>query len=303
MCAKTPAEQYDRVKQVLTRLENSNVKLNIAKCVLNQSSVEFLGYVVSDKGISPSPTKVSAIENAPVPKNLNELQSFIGFVTYYSRFIHRFSDIMSPLYDLTQKNIKFVWTKRQQVAYDLIKKAICSSEILTCFSGKSKIIIETDASPVGVGCVLLQVENGIERPIAFSSKRLTKAEVNYSQTDREALALVFAVNKFKYYILGRNFELRTDHKPLLGLFGRNKCIPTNANSRLIRWSILLAQYDYDLYYKSGRTNHVADALSRLPIDDDTVTETPSEYISMIDSLDNFKFSFETIKELTKKDKV
>ena len=147
------------------------------------------------------------------------------------------------------------------------------------------------------------MENGIERPIAFSSKRLTKAEVNYSQTDREALALVFAVNKFKYYILGRNFELRTDHKPLLGLFGRNKCIPTNANSRLIRWSILLAQYDYDLYYKSGRTNHVADALSRLPIDDDTVTETPSEYISMIDSLDNFKFSFETIKELTKKDKV
>ena len=99
-----------------------------------------------------------------------------------------------------------------------------------------------DASPIGVGSVLLQVENGTERPIAFASKQLSSAEKNYSQTDREALAVVFGVTKFKYFLLGRIFKCRTDHKPLLGLFGKSKSIPKDSNARITRWSILLSQY-------------------------------------------------------------
>ena len=291
ICAKSEQDQFLKVELVLSKLKEANVVLNIQKCQFNQSAIPFLGYIISEKGISPSPEKVEAILNAPVPNNLGELLSFIGLVTYYSRFIHKFSEIMSPLYELTRKNVKFVWTKRQSVAYDIIRKAICSDKILSCFTGKHKLILEVDGSPVGVGAILLQVENGVEKPICFASKKLSSAESNYSQTDREGLAMVFGVSKFKYYLLGRDFELRTDHRPLLGLFGRNKGVPSNANARLIRWSILLSQYSYDLVHKSGKSNCAADYLSRLPIDDCMISQTPVEYVRMIENVEMFNYSY------------
>ena len=303
ICAKSEYEQFEKISMVLKILKNANIQLNKAKCDLNKTSIDFLGYVLSDKGISPSPNKVHAIKNAPVPKNVVELQAFIGLVTYYSRFIYKFSEIMHPLYELTKKNVKFQWSRQCQISYDLIKKSICTSDVLVCFTGKSKIILEVDASPVGVGAVLLQVENGVEKPIAFSSKKLTSAQANYSQTDREALAIVVGVTKFKYYLLGRQFEIRTDHKPLLGLFGRHKRIPTDANARLIRWSILLSMYAYDLVYKAGKTMVVSDALSRLPISEEIFSNVPEEYVHMIDSLENFNYSLDNIQQLTKDDKV
>ena len=195
----------------------------------------------------------------------------------------------------------FVWGKRQDCAYRAIKTAICNSDLLTCFTGKSKLVVEVDASPNGVGAVLLQIEDGIERPLMFSSKKLTAAEMNYSQTDREALAIVFSLNKFRYYLLGRNFILRTDHKPLLGLFGKEKKIPENANARLTRWSIFLSQFQYDLVHKSGKANCVADALSRLPIQDEFSHNVPTEYVKMIELVENYNLSFKDIQDLTKKD--
>ena len=185
ICSESKAEQHDKIKAVLARLQGSNVNLNWKKCQFDLPEIDFLGYVVSEKGISPSPSKVSAILEAPVPNNLTELQSFIGMVTYYSRFIRNFSEILSPLYELTKKQTKFVWGKRQQVAYNVIKRSICNSEILTCFTGKSKLIVEVDASPIGVGAVLIQSEKGVEKPIMFASKKLSPAENNYSQADRE----------------------------------------------------------------------------------------------------------------------
>ena len=105
------------------------------------------------------------------------------------RFIYKFSDILSPLYDLKKKNTKFVWSKKCKIAYKLIKDSLCKSNFLSCFTGKSKLILEVYASPVGVGILLKQVENNEEIPIAFSGEKLTSAEMNYSQTDREALAM------------------------------------------------------------------------------------------------------------------
>ena len=126
------------------------------------------------------------------------------------------------------------------------------------------MVLEVDASPVGVGCVLIQNRNGQETPIYFASKKLSPAETNYSQIDREGLALVFAVQKFKYFLLGRKFTARTDHKPLLGLFGPHKQIP-DTSARLQRWALLLSQFTFDLEHKPGKLNVVVDALSRLPI--------------------------------------
>ena len=303
ICSNSKTDQHDKVQQVLDRLKKANVQLNKKKCEFDKNSLEFLGFVISDKGVSPSPSKVKAIKTAPEPQNVGELQSFIGLVTYYSRFIHKFAEICAPLYDLTKKNAKFVWEKQHQVAYNILRNSVCNSTLLTCFNGRSKLILEVDGSPVGVGAVLIQVEKGVERPIAFASKKLSSAEKNYSQTDREALAMVFGVTKFKYFVLGREFEFRTDHKPLLGLFGRNKVIPSNANARLIRWSILLAQYQYNLVYKAGKSNVVADALSRLPIYDEMESQVPTEYINMVQSLEVFNYSFDQIKKLTAEDKI
>ncbi|XP_076049279.1 uncharacterized protein LOC143029951 [Oratosquilla oratoria] len=139
ICAKSREDQSDKVKLVLNKLAEANVQLNLGKCEFNKTVIDFLGYVISGEGLSPSPNKVKAIRDAPVPENLHELQSFLGLVTYYR---------------------------------------------------KSKLILECDASPVGVGCVLIQVENNVEKPIAFASKKRTSAEKNYSQTDREGLALL-----------------------------------------------------------------------------------------------------------------
>ena len=303
VCATSLGELEKKLRLVLDRLSNANVKLNVKKCELNKSVIEFLGYEISAKGLSPSPTKVRAIVDAPEPKNLVEVQSFLGLVTYYSRFIPKFSDILSPLYDLTKKNVKFVWCKKCQIAFDLVKKLLCSSTALSCFTGESKVILEVDASPIGLGAVLLQLENENEKPVAFASKKLSSTEQNYSQTDREAFALVFGVTKFKYFLLGRNFELRTDHKPLLGLFGKSKSIPKDSNARLTRWSVLLSQYSYDLVYKSGKSNVIADTLSRLPVDDDLPTQTPVEYIKLIENFESLSITFETVQNCTKIDPV
>ena len=130
---------------------------------------------------------MKAILDAPEPQNLQQLESFIGLITYYSRFVHKFSEILAPLYDLTAKNVKFEWTKKCQIAFELIKKCLCNSDALTCFTGNDKIILETDASPIGVGAVLIQVENNVEKPIAFASKKLIPAEIGYPQIEREIL--------------------------------------------------------------------------------------------------------------------
>ena len=302
ICAPSVEKQLELMKQVLKKLADANVKLNIEKCLIDVPQLEYLGYTISKLGISPSKEKLKAVLEAPVPKNVSELQSFIGLVTYYSRFIKNFSEMLSPLYDLLKKNTKWFWSQKCTASFEKCKKSLGTPQVLATFKGE-QLIIEADASPTGVGAVLLQVEGGVERPVCFASKRLSEAERNYSQTDREGLALVFAVQKFKYYVLGRRFNLRTDHRPLLGLFGRGKSIPTHANARLVRWSILLSQFDYDLSFKSGKSNVVADALSRLPIEDGPNSDTPMEYIKMVENVTLKKYSFEEIQVLTSEDLV
>lgn len=201
-----------------------------------------------------------------------------------------------------KKGVPFKWSDVEDKAFKQIKFELSKSNLLSNFDGGYPLIVEADASPVGVGCVLLQKINGEEKPVYFASKKLSAAEKNYSQIDKEGLALVYAVNKFRYFLLGRSFTIRSDHKPLLGLFGKGKQIPVNANARIQRWALLLSQYDYELVFKAGKENKVADALSRLPvIDDDADSSTPAEYIRLVESLGFSDISFETIKDLTNKD--
>ena len=298
-------EEHDqRLNRVLNEFKKHNVAINKKKTVLNSSSIEYLGYVISGNGIKPSPKKLAAVLEAPPPKSVGDVKSFLGMVTYYSRFVKNFSSLLSPLYELLKKGAVFKWTSVESQAFSKIKTELSESELLANFEGNHPVIVETDASPVGVGCVLLQEVNGRERPVYFASKKLSAAELNYSQLDKEALGLVFAVSKFKYFLLGRKFVLRTDHKPLLGLFGRTKQIPANANARVQRWALLLSQYNYDLVFKAGKDNVVADSLSRLPVPDSGLdSTTPSEYIHVVETLNTQSFSFNDAKEMTKNDLV
>ena len=295
-------EEHDkRLKQVLELLEAHNVQINKNKTVLNAHSIEYLGYHISGEGIRPSSRRLEAILECPCPTSVEEVQSFLGMITYYCKFIRDFSSKLAPLYDLLKKGVKFQWGSAHQKAFEGIKRDFANSTLLTNFDGESPLILEVDASPVGVGCVLLQNLNGQERPIYFASKKLSKAELNYSQLDKEGLALVYAVKRFRYFLLGRTFVARTDHKPLLGLFGREKQIPCNANARIQRWALLLSQYDYDLLHKPGKENVIADALSRLPLADDFCSGTPAEYVNLVELLDFNDISFQSIQRLTNKD--
>ena len=298
-------EEHDRrLNQVLKVFQMHNVAINKKKTVLNTSSIEYLGYVISGDGIKPSPRKLAAILDAPAPRSVAEVQSFLGLVTYYCRFVKNFSSVLAPLYDLLKKGAKFKWSSVEANAFDTVKEMLAKSDLLANFDGEHEVIVEVDASPVGVGCVLIQEMNGCSRPVYFASKKLSAAELNYSQLDKEALALVYAVTKFKYFLLGRKFVIRTDHKPLLGLFGKDKQIPINANARLQRWALLLSQYDYNLCFKAGKENVVADALSRLPVSDSALDSSiPAEYINLVENLVDQNISYERVKVMTKSDPV
>ena len=299
----TKEEHDERLKKVLDLLQSHNVQINKSKTFLNMDNIEYLGFNISGQGIKPSPRKVQAILDAPCPTSVAEVHSFLGMVTFYCKFVKNFSTKSAPLYDLLKKGVKFRWTKIEQNAFQGIKQDFADSKLLANFDGESPLIGEVDASPVGVGCVLLQEINGQEKPIYFASKKLTNAERKYSQLDKEGLALVFAVKRFRYFLLGRKFEARTDHKPLLGLFGRDKPVPHNANARIQRWALLLSQYDFDLIHKPGKENVIADALSRLPVEDEFKSGTPAEYVKLIECCDFEEISFNVIKQYTSKDVV
>ena len=300
----TEKEHDDRLIRVLKVLQKNNIKINKDKSDLKVGSIEYLGYHISGEGVKPSVKKVKAIVEAPAPTSVAEVKSFVGLVTYYCRFVPNFSTVLAPMYDLLQKNAKFKWTKIEENAFMTIKNELCNSIVLSNFDGYSPLILEVDASPVGVGCVLKQVVNGVEQPVYFASKKLSPAEKNYSQLDKEALALVYGVKKLEYFLLGRHFVAKTDHKPLLGLFGKEKPIPVNANARVQRWALLLSQFDFDLMFKPGKENQIADALSRLPVADlHNVSCIPAEYINLVNVLEFSDVNVDHVKLHTRKDPV
>ena len=178
------------------------------------------------------------------------------------------ADVIEPLHELLRKNTKWSWTNVHQKSFDAVKQLLTSNKLLICFDSTKEIILTVDASPIGVGAVLAhRMPDGKELPVAFHSKALTSAEKNYSQLDREALAIITGVKKFHHFLYGHKFTIITDHKPLLGIFSSNKPIPDIISPRMLRWSIILSAYNYELIHRPGKLISHADALSRSPIND------------------------------------
>lgn len=263
---KTKAEHLENLKKVLERLRQHNIKLKKPKCTFMARSVRYLGHQIDAEGLHATEDKIKAIMDAPAPRNVQELRSFLGLLNYYGKFISNLSSLLHPLNSLLQQEAKWEWSQECNRAFQAAKDKIASPNVLVHYDSTLTIKLPGDASAYGLGAVISHVmEDGTERPIAFASRTLLASERNYSQVEKEALSLIFGVSKFHTYLYGRRFVLVTDHKPLTTILGPKKGIPPMAAARLQRWALKLSAYTYTIEFRGTKEHCNADGLSRLPL--------------------------------------
>lgn len=274
------------MEEVSARLKKANLSISLKKSKFCMEKLEYLGYVISQNGISVNLDKVSAILNYPPPKNVRGVRRLIGMVGWYRRFIPDFATIVSPITDLLKKihANKFKWTEAADKSFNLLKTVLISAPVLSTPDFTIPFVIHCDASDAGVGAVLVQGSGDSERVIAYMSQKLTSAQTKYTTTEKECLAVILAVEKFRPYIEGTKFTVITDHASLLWL--KNLKDPSG---RLSRWALRLQHYEYVLLHRKGKLNVVPDALSRSVesielITDEVVDEDYLDLIKRINDL-------------------
>jgi len=219
-------------------LQDSGLKVKKEKCTLNRKEIKYLGFLITGEGLQNLPDTITAVRDAPAPVDVSQLRSFLGFINQYAKFISHSATILAPLSRLLQSEVKWNWSSECEAAFGKIKEGFLNSGVLVHYNSELPLKLVCDGSPYGVGAALLHVfPSGEERPIAFASRTLTKAEQNYAQFDREALSIVFGVKRFHQYLFGQKFELNTDHKALTWIFGSKKGIPVMAAARIQRWAL------------------------------------------------------------------
>jgi hypothetical protein len=253
----------EQVRKVLTTMRDNGLYASPKKCVFHVNTVDFLGYVVSPAGLSMDPAKCKVIADWPIPKSVKDVQSFHGFANFYRRFVTGYSKITKPLTNLTRKEVPFVWSAQCQAAFEALKSAFTSAGILAHFQPEFQTVVETDASDYAVAAVLSQEhpETKELRPVAFYSRSMTPAELNYEIYDKELLAIFAAFKEWRSYLEGSVHTVRvvTDHKNL-EYFATTKLL----TRRQARWSEYLSGFNYVVYYRPGRLGGKPDALTRRP---------------------------------------
>lgn len=243
--------------EIFRRIRAAKLTLNREKCKFCRKELRYLGYIVSGDGLRVDPDKIKAIVDIPVPRNPKEIRQFTGMASWYRRFIPNFASRMAPLTSLLKRRNRFDWTPESETAFQDIKSCLITAPILSCPDFSRPFTISCDASGVGIGAVLSQETEQGESVVAYASRTLTRQEQNFSATERECLAVIFAVEKFRPYVEGTKFTVVTDHYSLLWL--RNLKDPTG---RLARWALRLQPYDFHLVHRKGHENVVPDLLSR-----------------------------------------
>ena len=242
--------------ETVEKARKAGLKFNPDKCTIKKTQIEFFGRIVTQKGVKPCPKKVEAIVNMEIPKNKEELESYIGTVKFMSDFIPNLTEKTFITRGLLKKNVQFNWTPEMNREFKTVKEAIKQTTELHHFDPKKPVIIETDASKKGLGTCLIQDD----KPVRFASKSLTTAESNYSNIERELLAMLFAVEKFHIYTFGRTVTIHTDHEPLEPIFRKEL---SEVSPRLRRMLLRLTQYDLVVKYVTKKNVMVSDTLSRL----------------------------------------
>ncbi|PAA75827.1 hypothetical protein BOX15_Mlig026022g1 [Macrostomum lignano] len=250
---------------VLRRLKDAGLRLNKEKCKFFEDSVEYLGHRIDASGLKPLPDRVAAVQDAPAPKDVSQLRSFLGMLAQYCKFLPNLSTVLAPLHQLLAKNTRWSWGPPQQQAFAEAKRLLLESPILVHYNPNLPLRLECDASPYGLGVVLTHRIDDKDCAVAFASRSLTAAQRGYSQLDKEALAIMFGLHRFHQFLYGRRFTIVTDHLPLLGLLGERKGIPAHAAARMQRWAIRLSSYDYTLEFRPTEKHANCDSLSRLPL--------------------------------------
>ena len=253
----------EHIKEVLSRLRNSNLVATLEKCEFFVPYIDFLGHRISAEGINMDPSKVSSILNWPVPKNVKELQSFLGLANYYRRFIPGFAKLAHPLHKLLRKNVSFKWCDEQQEAFDSLKHLFTSAPVLIFPNVDLPFEVETDSSNFAIGAILSQVSPSDNKlhPIAYFSRSLLGSERNYPIYDKELLAIVDSLEHWRHLLKGTSkpFTIFSDHRNLL--FQKK---PEKMTQRLVRWSLFLSEFNFIIKYRSGSSNGKPDSLSRRP---------------------------------------
>lgn len=260
--SETIPEHLERLEMVFERLQEANLKLKVSKCHLLQHKVQFLGYIVSEEGIGADPEKTAAVERWPTPTTVKQVRQFVGLIGYYRKTIPEFAKLAKPLHTLTEKGRRFQWTEECDAAFTALKRALVTSPVLALPNDVDMYVLDVDACDVSIGGVLSQMQQGEEKVIAYASRLLSGSEKNYCVTRKELLAFVFFIKKFKHYLLGRKFIVRTDHAALQWL--RKTPEPIGQQARYLE---ILEAFDFTVTHRSGKQHTNADALSRIPCEE------------------------------------
>ena len=256
---RSEQEHDERLIKLLERLSEHNVTLNAEKCKFRTAEVKFMGHVLSTKGITTDPTRIELIKRMKAPTSATEIRSFLGLTGYCSRFIVNYAEKTEPLRLLTREKQKWSWGKDQEHAFQTLKDDLSRSTMLAYYHRDLDVIVTVDASPIGLGAILSQRQQDKSiRPVSMASRLLTDVERRYSQTEKEALAIVWACEHYRLYLLGTEFTIRTDHKPLETLYSTT----SKPSARIERWVLRLQPFKYKVEYIKGIDN-MADSLSRL----------------------------------------
>ncbi|XP_041785652.1 uncharacterized protein K02A2.6-like isoform X1 [Anopheles merus] len=261
---KTEREHDENLLNLFRRIKEYGFTIRAEKCSFKMPRIEYLGFVIDRQGLRPNPAKIDAILKMPAPTNVSEVRSFLGAVNYYGKFVPKMRELRYPLDALLKNDTKFVWTRESANAFNRFKDLLASDLLLTHYDPNAEIVVSADASSVGLGATIShRYADGSLKVVQHASRALTKAEANYSQIDREGLAIIFAVKKFHKMLFGRHFRLQTDHRPLLRIFGSHKGIPVYTANRLQRFALQLLMYDFTIEYVQTDKFGNADVLSRL----------------------------------------
>lgn len=246
--------------RIASQFRKANLTININKSKFCVTRVNYLGYVIGNGGIQTDTDKVSAINNWPVPKNLKQVRGFLGLAGWYRRFIEHFATVVFPITEVLSTKKKFHWTAAAQAAFDKVKQLLTTAPVLTNPDFNKKFFLHCDASDYGIGAVLVQLDDeNHEKPVAFMSRKLNSAQRNYSVTERECLAALEGIKRFRCYLEMQEFEVITDHSSLVWLMRQ-----PNLSGRLARWALQLQGYKFTVSHRKGKDNVVPDALSRIP---------------------------------------